>query len=347
MVKTATKEKTRKFKIKKTSTRAKSQTSSHTRYWNILAIISPRKSWPFLAIITAHLIWGANFAVAKLTIQEFPPMSLAFIRFALATILLTPFLLADREKTKISRKDLPALLTIGVLMVTLNIAFFYAGLARTTVTTASVLTMIIPILSVAAGWWFLKEKVYVANVLGIILGLAGAIMVVRLPLFFLGTQLEPQALLGNFLIILASISWVAGAIISKKMSSRYSTLTITAVCFMVGVLTFLIPAVSEYLQNPDWPSKVTYLGILGLLYITLMASISAYFLFEWGLSKLGVIKADIFQYIEPAIATLLGVLILNESLQFAFIFGAILIALGAYWTTVGKAEHKHHKAHRT
>lgn len=314
---------------------------------NLLLLLSPKKTWPFLAIILAHLIWGANFAVAKLTIQEFPPMSLAFIRFTLAIILLAPFLLADRQKVKIDRRDLPALLTIGVFMVTLNIAFFYAGLERTTVTNASVLTMIIPVISVISGWWFLKEKVYMANVIGIIIGLAGALIVIRLPQFFTGTQLQPQILLGNLLIILASIAWVTGAVISKKMAAKYSTLTITYIAFIVGMLTFFIPAVSDYIQNPEWPAKITYLGILGLIYITLMASISAYFLFEWGLGKMGVIYADLFQYIEPAVATLLGILILSEKLQFSFILGALLIALGAYWTTVGKPHHQHHKAHRT
>ena len=83
-----------------------------------------KSSWPYLAIILAHFIWGANFVVAKLTLQEIPPMSLSFLRFVLAILLLTPFLLTAKEKIKIHKKDLPILFTIGLLMVTFNIAFF-------------------------------------------------------------------------------------------------------------------------------------------------------------------------------------------------------------------------------
>lgn len=304
-------------------------------------------TWAYLAIITAHSIWGVNFVVAKLTLAEIPPMSLAFMRFVLAISLLSPFLLTTKKPVKIKKEDLPRLAVIGVLMVTLNIAFFYAGLVRTTISSAATLTMTIPIISVLGGWWFLKEKIYTLNLIGITIGFLGSLLVIGLPSLFLGNHLSSQVLIGNFLIVLASICWVIGATISKKMLGKYSTLTVTAVIFLVGVLSFVVPAVNEFLQHPGWPGQVTIVGILGLLFISIASSICAYFLFEWGLSKLGVIKADLFQYIEPILATILGVLILNEQLKLPSILGIILIALGVYWSTWARPHHKHHKAHRT
>ncbi len=47
---------------------------------------------PFLAIFVAHLIWGGNYVVVKLALNEFPVMSLAFLRFGLAIFLIVPFL---------------------------------------------------------------------------------------------------------------------------------------------------------------------------------------------------------------------------------------------------------------
>ena len=179
-----------------------------------------KKSWPYVAIILAHIIWGLNFLVAKLTLAEFPPMTLAFLRFFLATLLLVPFLLAEK-KIKIEKVDLPKLICIGILMASLNIAFFYMGLSRTTVIDASVLTMVIPIISVLGGWVILREKVYSANLIGIILGLGGTIAVIGIPLLFLGVQISASMMLGNFLIILASVSWVSGAILSKTICNYY------------------------------------------------------------------------------------------------------------------------------
>lgn len=301
---------------------------------------------PYIALILAHLIWGANFVVAKVTLQEFPPHTLAFLRFALASLFIAPFFLSFTKKTKIDKKDLPKLILIGVLIITFNIGFFYAGLSRTTALNASTLTLIIPLLSVIGGWWFLKEKVYLINLLGITLGFLGALVIIGVPGLFSG-EFSSKTFLGNIFIILCSISWVAGAVISRQMLTKYPSLIITAIAFLVGVITFAIPASFEYIQNPGWPDQVSILGILGLGYITILSSISAYFLFEWALAKTSVIIADLFQYIEPIIAATLAILLLSERLSLEFLIGAVLIAAGVYLGTFAKEAHHRHKTHRT
>ena len=201
-------------------------------------------------------------------------------------------------------------------------------------------------LSVLLGWWFLKEKVYLINLFGIALGFLGALIIVGLPQIITGT-VSSQMILGNILIILASISWVVGATLSKKILNKYSFLVVTAVAFLVGTVVMFIPATSEYIQNPNWITQVTILGLLGLTFMTLLSSISAYFLFEWGLSKTSITTADLFQYIEPFAATILAVTILGERVSNLFLIGAALIAVGAYLGTLAKeAHHRHHKAHR-
>lgn len=303
-----------------------------------------KKPIPYIALILAHLFWGSNFVVAKITLQEFPPMTLAFLRFAFASLLLAPFFLAETKKVKIDKKDLPKLIAIGVFIIVLNITFFFEGIKRTTAIDASFLTLLIPSLSVLLGWWFLKEKVYLVNLVGIVLGFLGALFIVSLPHILTGTA-SPTMLMGNILIVLASVSWVLGATISKKISTKYSSLVITAVAFLIGTVIFFIPAALEYIQNPGWMNQVTILGTLGLIFMIFLSSISAYFLFEWGLARTSVATANLFQYIEPFIATFLAVTILGEGLSPTFLIGGALIATGAYLGTLSKEGH-HHKAHR-
>lgn len=305
-----------------------------------------KKPIPYIALIAAHLIWGANFVVAKITLQEFPPMSLALLRFALASLLLAPFFLAETKKVKIDKKDLPKLIAIGVLIISLNITFFFEGIKRTTAVNASVLSLSIPMLSVLFGWWFLKEKIRLVNLFGIAVGTAGALIIIGLPQIING-QVSSEVILGNILIVLASISWIGGATVSKKVLTKYSSLTVTAVAFLVGTISFFIPAAVEYIQNPAWVNQITILGILGLVYMTLLSSISAYFLFEWGLSKTSIIAADLFQYIEPFAATTLAVLLLHETIVSLFVLGASLIVVGVFLGTLAKkVTHRYHKAHR-
>lgn len=301
-----------------------------------------KKPLPYLAILLAHLIWGANFVVAKVALTEFPTMTLAFLRFLLALLLILPFLLTTPTKARLIKfKHLPKLLLVGLMMTTFNIALFYEGLIRTSAIDASVLTLIVPIISVLGGWWFLKEQVYWINLLGIGLGLSGAIIIIGLPLLFISSEFNSVNLIGNLLIILSAITFVVGSILSRQLLQTYQPLVITTGTFLIGAVTFLLPATLEHLTNPNWVNSISILGLLGLLYITILSSVSAYFLLTLGLAKINVIQASLFQYVEPAVAATLAVYLLNERISFSFIIGTCLVVLGVYWGTLGKPEHHH------
>lgn len=301
-----------------------------------------KKPLPYLALLIAHLIWGANFVVAKITLTEIPVFSLSFLRFALAALLILPFILVIKnEHKKIKIDHLPKLLGIGILMVAFSILLFFEGLKRTTAINASVLTMAIPILSVLGGWWFLKEKIFVVNLLGIAVGLLGAVLVIGLPILFTGNIVASQ-LIGNTLILLSCVTSVAGAILARQMLKIYPALFITGFSFFIGALIFLVPAINEYIQDPSWLKHVSVLGVLGLLYITILSSITAFLLHNWGLSKTNLVQSTLFQYIEPAIAASIAVPLLDERISFSFIIGTCMIVLGVYWGTLAKGEHHHH-----
>jgi drug/metabolite transporter (DMT)-like permease len=302
----------------------------------------------YFAIIAAHLIWGGNYVFAKITLTEIPIMSLGFLRFGLACLLITPFLMSLNSKDiKIKFEHLPRLILGAILISCINIAFFYMGLNRTSAIDASVLELSIPVISVIGGWWFLREKIYTANLIGIVISLLGALSVIGIPLLLIGNFSSKQ-LIGNLLILASSVCFVAGSMIFKKMLKIYSPLVITAITFLTATIAFSIPALIEYLQNPNWVLKVSILGIFGLIYITVLSSICAYFLLLWGLNRIPISHANMIQYLEPAVAATLAVPLLGERISFSFIIGTCLIVLGVYWGTLGKDEHHHikHKHHR-
>ncbi len=305
-----------------------------------------KKPWPYLALLVAHVIWGANFVIAKIILDEIPLMNLAFFRFFIAAILLLPFVLS-LKKPKINLSDLTKIIIVGLFMTTFNIAFFYIGIKKTLAIDASVLSMIIPILSVLGGWWFLREKVYWVNLIGIGISFLGVILVIGIPLLLFGVS-AGSSLFGNLMIILSCVFFVIGAIMAKPLVNKYHPIFMTFAMFLVAAVSFAIPAFIEFQQNPNWMSNLTVLGILGFWYITLLSSIVAFFLQNYGYEKVGVTQSNLFHYIEPAIAATMAVLILNERISFSFIIGTALIILGVYWGTLGKDSHHHalHKAKR-
>lgn len=304
---------------------------------------------PYLALFLAHLLWGANYVVAKVTLHEIPVMSLSFLRFGMACLLISPFLLnLDPKMKRVKYSHLPRLIIASLLLGTINITFFYLGITKTLAINASVLNLIVPILSVMGAWWFLKEKIFSINLVGIILSLLGTAAVIGLPLFFT-SSFSGVELFGNLLLILSGIAFVAGALLIKPMFKEYSPLSITAFTFLTATVAFFIPAVFEYIANPNWIGQVSIVGILGILYIAILSTVVAYFLMMWGYSKIELSHAVIIQYVEPAVAASLAIPILGERISYSFIVGFCMIALGVYWGTLGKQDHHHinHKHQRS
>lgn len=307
-----------------------------------------KRPLPYIALIIAHVIWGGNYVIAKITLQEFPPMTLGFMRFGLACLLIIPFLMAvDYKKKQVKLEHLPRFIAVGLLMASINITLFYLGLKRIPAIDASLLELSIPIISVIAGWMILKEKIYVVNLAGVLIALAGSITILGIPLLFLG-NFAAENLFGHVLILGATISYVAGSMLSKKLLKTYPPLVITAFTFLIAAVVFFVPAMLEYISNPGWVNKVSILGIMGFFYIAIFGSICAYFLLLYALSKMEVSHANLFQYLEPAVAATLAVPLLGERISFSFIIATVLIILGVYWGTLGKQEHHHphHKSHR-
>lgn len=308
-----------------------------------------KKPLPYLALLLAHVIWGANFVISKVALQEIPVMSLGFLRFGLACLLIAPFLIPLESKhKKIRLEHIPKLFLISMLLVTFNITLFYFGLKETTAINASAISLSVPIISLLIGWWFLRERIFFINLMGILLGLSGGLIILGVPLVFivpnqsaLPASFNGINYFGNYLILGSAICSVFGMILSKQMLKIYSPLVLTATVFLFGALAFFIPAVFEYLKNPGWVNQVSVLGILGLIYIVVLSSICAYFLLIWGLTKVDVTHANLFQNIEPAIAATLAIPLLGERISFSFIIATCLIVLGVYWATLGKPEHHH------
>ncbi len=300
---------------------------------------------PYVARLMAHLLWGGNYVVAKVTLHEIPVMTLSFLRFGLACLLISPFLLNLEPKMKrVKYTHLPRLIIASLLIGTVNITFFYLGISKTLAINASVLNLIVPVLSVIGAWWFLKERIFVINLVGIVISLLGTIAIIGLPLLFT-SNFSGIEMFGNLLLILAGVSFVAGALILKPLFKDYSPLSITAFTFLTAVVAFFIPAVLEYIANPGWVQQVSFLGIFGLLYIAVLSTVVAYFLMVWGFSRIELSHATIIQYIEPVVAASLAVPLLHERISYSFIVGFCMIALGVYWGTLGRTEH-HHINHR-
>lgn len=276
----------------------------------------------FISLLIASIIWGATAPIMKWTLLITPVFLLAFLRFFFASIILLLF----KPKLHIAKSDIPLVVIASLLGVTFNISFFFYGIKYSSAINAGIIGSSVPIITLVASFWFLKEKVSKGMIIGAGLGMFGILVIMLEPLFKSGLS---QNALGNLFHLVATFSWVGFEMISKKLFKTYSPLTITFYSFAIGALTFLPFCFSDLFNILP---KVIFNSqfLIGTVYGIIFSSTIAYYFWQWGLSKFDAARVGFFQYLNPVVTTIVAFFLLGEEITMFFITGAIFIFSGLF-----------------
>lgn len=281
------------------------------------------KKKAIIALIIANIIWGAASPIFKWSLTNITPFTLAFLRFALASLLVFPFVYKDLW---VNSKDILKVIAIGIFGVGINIPFFFFGLQIAPSINAPMIASSGPIFIILLSIFFLGEKPKRKVILGTLLSLLGVIMIIIRP--FLEQGLD-GSILGNIFFLIATLGAVTHAIISKDILKRYKAAAITFWSFIVGSLVFLPFFVKETMSY-SLLTSLDLRGIVGIVFGVIFSSALAYFLYEWGIQKLAVNEVGIFTYIDPVVAILIAIPLLGETVTLIYALGSILVFLGIY-----------------
>ena len=295
--------------------------------------MSKKRLTAYLLLTLTAAIWGVAGPVIKATLSFIPPFTFLFWRFLLASIIFLPFFIWLARKEKETLKTLLPIVPIGFLGIPLCLAFVFLGFERTTALDGTVLAALAPIFIVLAGVFFLKEKVTKLEALGLTVAIAGSVVMVSQPLLE-GGGFARNNLLGNIFIILSDIVWAGYVVASKKEFKKHSPFIITSVSFFTGlVVIFPFALLERGPQIFNFQFSILNSGALwGLLYMTILSSVIAYFAFELGLKLIEASEATLFAYLQPIFAAPIAVFWLGEKITPPFLMGAAIIALGVFLT---------------
>ncbi len=288
----------------------------------------PSARWIFPIIIFGQLVAAGTFPIAKIAVTSIEPLTLALLRFSIASIALMTLISLTHRLRKVERRDMLRILIVGLLAVPANQLLFLCGLQYTTAGRSALYFGATPIFVFLLATFFLKEKATILKVLGIVVSFAGVGVILHG-----GGHAGKGVLFGDFLVILAVVAWAGYTVLGKDLLNKYGSLTITAYALTAGTLAYLpfglYPAIHfDYAQVPlkAW---------LSLGYIALMTSVISYSIWYWALARMDTSKLAIFQNLQPVFATVLAVLLVGESLSTSFYLGGVMVIGGVFLTQRG------------
>jgi len=278
-----------------------------------------------LAVLAAF-IWSGNFIIARGVNKEIPPISLNFYRWLIASLIIFPFALKKfRAEWGVVKQSWHYLFWISLTGVALFNTFVYIGAHYTlAINLALIGTTSSPIISIILARIFLKEKIGLLKMCGMLLCITGVLFL--LSKGNLQNLVSLQFGAGDLWVLLAAFCFAVYNTMVKKKPAGLSKTNFLFVVFFFGTL-MLLPF---YLWEINNTIAVQWNGILvfAIIYLGLGASVICFFLWNIAIHKLGAGRTALFGNLIPVFSSIEAAIILHEQFNWVHIVSMVLVFTG-------------------
>jgi drug/metabolite transporter (DMT)-like permease len=287
-----------------------------------------------LAAVTVSLIWGLSFVAASVVLKTLSPVTLATLRFTLASLLFAPVIASNALKGVLpSSADIKEMALLGFLSISLYFWLQYTGVKYAGAGVSALLVVgFIPILTGIASSIILKESMGRKKVLGAATGFLGVTMI-TLPKLT-GVHVDTGFLFGVACLLGNAVCWSMYSTLSRRLMQRTGKPAfVTSYVTLFGAL-FLVPMS----LTSDWGSlgDLTLNQWVSVLYLAVICSGGGYLLWNFALSRLESFRAAVWLYVEPVAAILGEAVILGTVPDAVTTAGGALVLLGALVTSISR-----------
>lgn len=274
------------------------------------------RDWSLLGVLS--VLWGGSFFFTGVSLQELPPLTVVFLRVALAAIILLPVLWVYRTRFPESLSGWKPFFALALLNNVLPFSLIVIGQTYIPSGLASVLNATTPLFTVlvmaAAG----DEKLYARRVAGVIVGLVGVIVLHGQSLDF-----EAGQSVGILLCLAAAFFYGLAALYARR--NLLDSPPLATAAFQLTASSLVMAVVAAAVERP-WqlplPGLATWLAVVGS---AALSTALAYVIFFRILRRAGSTNVMLVTLLIPVTAILLGYLVLGETISFREIVGAVVI----------------------
>ncbi|MBO1540963.1 DMT family transporter [Pseudomonas sp. OA65] len=280
-----------------------------------------------LRLLSLAAIWGASFLFMRIIAPVIGTIPTAFFRVSIAFVGLLVILALMRVDWNF-RGKLKVVMGLGLINSGIPATFYSLAAQVLPAGYSAIFNATTPLMGVLIGGLFFSEKLTLAKVSGVFLGLLGVGILTRAgPVAF-----DLQLLMGALACLLATTCYGFAGFLTRRWLDHQGGLDsrLSALGSMFGATVFLLPlfGYSVISQPPaSWGGWSVWLSLLGL---GLVCTALAYILYFRLLSSIGPVKSMTVTFLIPPFGVLWGALLLDEPLGMAHLYGGVLIA-AALW----------------
>ena len=290
---------------------------------------STTRSFDFAWVLLLGVLWGAPYALTKISLQTIPPFTLVTARVCIAAAMLWLVALLLHRDVPMTRHFAGRILVQGVLSCVAPYTLLAFGQQAVDSGLAAVLNSTAPLFVCLISFvWAQDEKLTAGKIFGVISGFVGVALVAgTTPLSGLGQQS-----LGQTMIVLAAVASAMSAIHGRRFKSVAPEVIAASTLTSAGLL--LLPVC--LLAEAPWRLSPSAASVAALVVNALVATALGFVIYFRLLRTIGSVATASASYLKPIVGVLIGVALLGEPLTWPFILALVAILGGIAATNGGQ-----------
>ena len=281
------------------------------------------RAW--VAFAALGIIWGVPYFFIKIALQELSPFVIAWSRLTLAAAVMLP-IAWRRGALRSARGHLGAILAFAIVEFVVPFSAISVGERWIDSSTTGILIACVPLtITLISRYFGVHERLETWRLVGLVVGLLGVVA-----LLGLGTVSWPLGWAGVGCMLLATVGYAVGPLIIQKYLKGLDSLGPIALSLGASSVLLLVPAAVTLPASMPSALALTSIVVLGIL-CTAVAMLFMFYL----VSHAGPARASVITYINPIVASLLGVMLLREHLGLGGALALSLILFGSWLATRG------------
>ncbi len=284
----------------------------------------------YISILISMIFWSISFVWTKEAYESFGPVTTIFLRLVISSLLLFLFLKSTGRLAVIRKNDLWQFILLAFFEPFLYFIGESFGLKLVSSTLTSIIVSTCPLFTTVFAFLFLKEKLSVVNVIGIVVSFFGIGIMIFEKDFTLSAPLK-----GIALLMLAVFSTVGYSMFLKKLAYNYSPVNIIAWQNFLGIFMFLpLFMIMEVKDIRD--TTIHTKSVFAIIELAIFASSLAFILFTKAIRTMGVAKSNMFINLIPVFTAIFAWIILDEKITLQKTTGIIIVITGLFISQIKK-----------
>lgn len=282
--------------------------------------------WAHLGLFAAAAFYAGNFTIAKLVMPTYvAPFGFIVLRVVAAAIL---FFITHRiwVRERVERADIPRLVLCALTGVAANQLMFFKGLSLTTPIHGALIMLTTPILVLISATFLLRERVTWQKILGVMIGLSGAVLLVLSN--HKATANAENPVLGDIFVALNAASYSIYLILVKPLMQKYNAITVLFWAFGIGTF-MVVPIGGAQVLDIDWANLPTHI-FWSIGYILFCVTFLTYLFNTAALRIISPSVVSSYIYLQPLLTAIIALFTGQDTVNLSLLFSGLLIFLGVY-----------------